>query len=230
MAEFKFKSLGAALRKITRDLESREQRLDDARRRTADWGAQYVRRHMPVAFGDLRDSVHTGPFHTIVADAPHAAAVERGSRPHWPPLAPLIDWVKLRGMQGLNARGTVKPHKRLTGTTTREHAWRAAAQLYNRRKRHEERFKEAKKALRKLGKRRRAMPEFAGAVGRLSAIVETGPGQQMSDVVAIARGIQRAIASHGTRPHWYMRSAIPKVLEILSEEVRKAMPDRGGKD
>jgi len=29
-----------------------------------------------------------------------------GSRPHWPPLAPLIAWVKLRGMQGLRRRAT----------------------------------------------------------------------------------------------------------------------------
>jgi len=190
VAEFKFKSLAAALRKISRDHESRERRLDDARRRAADRGAQYVRRHMPVAFGELRDSVHTGPFHTIIADAPHAASVERGSRPHWPPLAPLIDWVNLRGMQGIDTRGRVNPHRRLTGSTTRHHAARIAGELH-------------------------AMAAAAG-------------GQQVEDAARIARGIQRSIAAHGTRPHWFMRSSIPRVREILAEEVRRALPDRGG--
>jgi len=230
MPEFKFMSLTAAFKKIARDHEARENRLDRAREKAASRGLSVVRRKIPVAFGGLEKSAHTSPAHTIVVDAPHAAAIERGSRPHTPPLAPLVAWVKLRGMQGINARGTVKPHKRLTGSTTREHAWRAAAQLYNRRKQRDERFKAAKKALRKLGKRRRASAEFAGTVGRLNSIIESGPGQQTGDAVAIARGIQRSIAAHGTKPHWYMRAAIPKVREILAEEVRKALPDRGGKD
>jgi hypothetical protein len=182
--EFKFTSLAAAFRKILKDHDARENRLDDARRRAADKGAQYVRRHMPVAFGELRDSVHTGPFHTIVADAPHAAAVERGSRPHTPPLAPLIDWVKLRGMQGLDARGRVNPHRKLTGSTTRYHAARVA--------------------------------------GELHAMAQVG-AQQVEDAAAIARGIQRAIAAHGTKPHWFMRASIPKVREILAEEVQRAL-------
>jgi len=190
MPEFKFKSLAAAFRKILQDHASREARLDGARRRAADRGAQYVRRHMPVAFGDLRDSVHTGPFDTIVADAPHAASVEKGARPHWPPLAPLIDWVKLRGMQGLDARGRVNPHRRLTGSTTRYHAARIA--------------------------------------GELHAMAQAG-GQQIEDAELIARGIQRAIAAYGTKPHWFMRSAIPSVREILSEEVRRSLQDRGSR-
>ena len=50
----------------------------------------------------------------MIVTAPHAAAVENGSRPHWVPIDPLIAWVKLRGMQGLNRSGR--------GATTSIHA------------------------------------------------------------------------------------------------------------
>lgn len=35
---------------------------------------------------------------TLFSDAPHAAFVEYGCRPHWAPLAPLLAWVKRRGL------------------------------------------------------------------------------------------------------------------------------------
>ncbi len=34
----------------------------------------------------------------ISVDAPHAAVMETGSRPFWPPLQPLIDWVLRKGL------------------------------------------------------------------------------------------------------------------------------------
>ncbi len=62
--------------------------------------AQHLRRVVPVAFSELRDSID--PHATgVKINAPHAAAIEVGSRPHFPPIEPLIAWVKLRGMQGL---------------------------------------------------------------------------------------------------------------------------------
>ena len=116
------KELGQVLR---RDMKARERRVQSAIRRTAQKGAAHVRRNVPVAFSELRDSVSaTGT--KIVADAPHAAAVEVGSRPHWPPLEPLIKWVKLRGMQGL---ASDRQLSRLPGTTTEQQARAVNAEL-----------------------------------------------------------------------------------------------------
>jgi hypothetical protein len=85
---------------------------------------------IPVAFKELIGSLKVSRVSggtirgsevsaSVSADAPHAEAVEIGSRPHVPPLAPLIAWVKLRGMQGLKS---TKQQRRLRGTTTRVQA------------------------------------------------------------------------------------------------------------
>lgn len=87
----------------------------------------------PKAFGELRDSVHTASSPTrITVTAPHAAAVEIGSRPHVVPIDDLVRWVKLRGMQGLTKGGRVRrsignPGK--VGPTTAQQAITVAAQL-----------------------------------------------------------------------------------------------------
>lgn len=87
--------------------------------------AHAIAKNVPIAFGDLRASVHgvwTPNGGGANVEAPHAAAVEFGSRPHWVPLEPLIRWVKLRGMQGLSSR-------RKPGTTTARHSKAVAASL-----------------------------------------------------------------------------------------------------
>lgn len=69
-------------------------------RATAEDGLPVVRVAAPVAFEELRDSGHVVPRADgalILFDAPHAAAVEVGSRPHRPPVDPLIRWAELRG-------------------------------------------------------------------------------------------------------------------------------------
>lgn len=109
---------------IREDLVKLQHRLDTARRRAAQHTAMHVRRNVPVAFSELRDSVHVNDA-TVVADAPHAAPVEFGSRPHWPPIEPIIRWVKLRGSQGLT--GASMGH--LPGTTTPAHATAVAGAI-----------------------------------------------------------------------------------------------------
>lgn len=50
-----------------------------------------------VDTGELSRSVEYSPLDKggrVAVDAPHAAVVENGSRPHWPPLQPLIDWAQ----------------------------------------------------------------------------------------------------------------------------------------
>lgn len=115
MATFHIKGLRRFETVLKRHQRARKRRIEKAIRRTAIDGAKHVRRNVPVAFSELRDSVHADK-NRIVADAPHASAIEQGSRPHWPPLEPLIKWVKLRGAQALTTKRG--PSKRLPGTTT----------------------------------------------------------------------------------------------------------------
>lgn len=76
----------------------------------AHLGAEIVARAAPVDLGSLKTSVHvveTSKGALIVIDAPHAGIVEMGSRPHTPPLGPLIAWVKRhRAAFGIEGRGT----------------------------------------------------------------------------------------------------------------------------
>jgi hypothetical protein len=155
--------------------------------------AHEVAQNVPIAFGELRHSVHAevmGQFPFIrgakvIADAPHAAAVEVGSRPHWMPLAPLVKWVKLRGMQGLNKRGGVRSaNRRANGNTTAEHAFRIASQI---------------KSLERHGT------------------------NQVDDAEKIARAIQAVIAKRGTKPHFFMRSQIPFTMRHLDSLVKRAL-------
>ncbi|GEM_PF-1842331 len=105
--------------------QAREGRVKKAIVKAARQGKAYIVKFtLPIAFRELEHSLRVeskGGKVRIVADAPHAAPVETGSRPHWPPLAPLIAWVKLRGMQGNQGAAKGKP-TRLRGTTTAEHS------------------------------------------------------------------------------------------------------------
>lgn len=54
----------------------------------------------PFAFGNLRKSIHNEMYERggIVGETktsiPYAMAVEKGSRPHWAPIGPLLLWAK----------------------------------------------------------------------------------------------------------------------------------------
>jgi hypothetical protein len=79
-------------------------RLVAATHDAASTGALLVASNAPSAHGELADGVVSIDLRDgakIRSTAPHSAAVEVGSRPHMPPVAPLVAWVKLRGMQGL---------------------------------------------------------------------------------------------------------------------------------
>ncbi len=94
------KSLAALRKALGADAKRIAQKASTATQVTARRGARVVANRIPKAFGSLKGSVHV-VGRKILVDAPHAAPVETGSRPHWPPFAPILAWVKLRGMQGL---------------------------------------------------------------------------------------------------------------------------------
>lgn len=166
--------------------KDRHRRVKKALHTAAEETAAYVRANIPRAFGDLSDATRARG-ESVVTIAPHAGAVESGSRPHWMPLEPLIRWVKLRGMQGLK---TEKQIRRLKGKTTAGHARSIAQQIRDR----------------------------MSADGSDTIPVDA-PEQ-------IARAIQVAIAKGGTKPHWYMRGALPTSIENVSKEIEAALPDK----
>lgn len=112
-------------RVIKDDMRKKELAVAAAARAAARQGVAIMRSNVPVAFSELRDSIRARG-NDIVADAPHAMAVNNGSRPHMPPIAPLIKWVKLRGMQGLARE---KSRRRLPGPSTFESATTIAGMI-----------------------------------------------------------------------------------------------------
>jgi hypothetical protein len=79
---------------------------------TAHFGAEVIARNAPVDRGAIKASVHVerdGDTVRITLDAPHAGVLELGSRPHTPPLEPLIAWVKRhRASFGIEGKGTTR--------------------------------------------------------------------------------------------------------------------------
>jgi len=84
--------------------------------------------YTPMAFGYLRKSImpqvlvsHNEIMGTVSTSRDYALAVELGSRPHWPPLAPLILWVKRK----LGGRGSnIAFEAKLTGKSLRKQGFR----------------------------------------------------------------------------------------------------------
>lgn len=131
MPKYVVKSFSELQKLMEKQAKERRKRVIGAIRKAAVRGVKHVRENMPVAFGDLKGAtraVNHLDGAAVEVDAPHAGAVESGSRPHTPPLAPLIAWVKLRGMQGLKS---TRELGKLKGTTTFSHARAVANQIRN---------------------------------------------------------------------------------------------------
>jgi hypothetical protein len=178
---------------IARDLQRLERRVQLELAGAAIDGAHAIEPHIPVAFAELRGSLHVDASRAlegeirIVLDAPHAEAVERGSRPHTPPLEPLIRWVKLRGMQGLTKTGRIKSAKaRAWGPTSAAQANRIATSI---------------RAFRVTGE----------------LVTDVNAPEK------IARAIQMSIRKNGTKPHWMVRRTLPEIEVILGRHMRRAV-------
>lgn len=208
------RALRFVMRMIKKDLRGKEKAVLRATRKAAKRGAKIVKRRVPVAFSELADSVVDIPAINgaiIIATAPHAAAVENGSRPHTPPLEPLIKWVRLRGMQGLaGAAKRAETRLRKGGSVSisdinsAQHASVIAGRL------------------RSMGVHR---GNYKIAIGQ-----HTTTNAFDKATIKIARAIQASIAKHGTKPNAYMLNSLPAIEAILAEEIEAAMSDKGGTD
>lgn len=126
--------------RLAKDIARYQKNIEEGMFEAAQRSVPKVVKNTPKAFGELRNSVHAtqGPV-TITVSAPHAAAVEIGSRPHVVPIEELVKWVKLRGMQGLSSQGRViRSAKSIgaskVGPTTAGHAMTVAAEIRSLRK------------------------------------------------------------------------------------------------
>jgi hypothetical protein len=214
MATKTFSNLKDALTAMRKDARMRTTRLKNAVRRAARDGARYiVDETVPTAFEELADSVHvevggrgTGSA-SVVVDAPHAAAVENGARPHWPPLDPIIHWVELRGIQGITQTGRLVRSKK----KIREEDASVTKHI-------------AKRLRTELGGVSAAASWRARASTGSLARSELGADPA---VVAVARAIQVSIAKKGTPPRKYVQRAVYPTVAFLDEAVRRALPDQG---
>lgn len=84
-------------RLLLEDQERLRAEVHDAIVDAAQVATRLIRSRVPIDTGELRRSVHvteTAGGAEVVYDAPYAAAEEAGTRPFWPPLAPLLAWAK----------------------------------------------------------------------------------------------------------------------------------------
>lgn len=206
-----FRSLAEANVAIKSDMRARNARMRKAVRQTTRQTRNWIAREsVPRAFGELADSLEvedTEKGSQIVSGAPHSAAVENGSRPHTPPLAPLIRWVQLRGVQGLTDKGGVKNNRSRQGfilNPRKEHAYTVASEVRAR-----------------LGKSGAAQWKHQERLR-----LETSSAMVDPTTIAIARAIQHAISVRGTKPHRFMMAGVPVAKNFLSGFVADALPDK----
>ena len=105
-------SLRELERTLKHDLTAITRKAIKATRAAARKGRAIAKKKAPAAFGELRDGIDVDPLEDgarIRSSAPHSCAVEAGSRPHWPPLEPILAWVKLRGAQGIHTKRRLAP-------------------------------------------------------------------------------------------------------------------------
>jgi hypothetical protein len=83
--------------------------LRSAAMRLEGWVVDEIRTaepHPAVAQGELAGSVVTTTVDDgaiVKVEAPHGAFMEEGTRPHFPPLQPLEDWVRVKGFAKTDA-------------------------------------------------------------------------------------------------------------------------------
>jgi hypothetical protein len=209
--------LGQLARRLKRDADKLEDRIYRAVEKTAFRAVKPIRKRVPKAFGELYDSIqgysegkHGGPVTS--ADAPHAGAVEIGSAPHTPDFRRLVEWVKLRGAQGLTSSGRIrKRYPRSSGPTTPRQA-RLVAQEFKR--------------LVIRGRSTPSRPYRPGSLGKFGTPARAGRQihGRFTPIDApemIAQRISKAIQVNGTKPHWYVRESLPDIKNILDYEMKK---------
>lgn len=168
-------------RKLPRDVKQLLQGSQKKMHEAALLGAEIIAGQAPVDMGPLKASPHvevTEHGARIRIDAPHAGIVELGSRPHRPPIGPLIEWVRRHrasfGIDAPRGRAPKTPTRTLYGAALAAHT-------------------------RALARHQRADRE----------------------VLRIACALQAKIAREGTKPRYFVRNSMPRLLSALRSLLAK---------
>ena len=100
----KFSDVASFKAKLQADMKRLQNGLNAGLRRAVASAVAEVKANAPEASGALKDSIHAVGL-KIVCDAPYAIFVEKGTRPHWPPIAPILAWVQRKGFMSYSASG-----------------------------------------------------------------------------------------------------------------------------
>ncbi len=152
-------------------------------------GAELLAKRAPKDTGILKSSIRamaTEDGARILLDAPHAAIVELGSRPHFPPLQPLIDWVRRQVSRG-SIETSAKPSSK--------------------------RSLRAPKALAGRKLHGAALAAHRQYVERYEA-ARANEAKYEEEIQAIARAIQRKIGREGTKPTYVVRNSIDDLVTL----------------
>lgn len=140
--------------------------------RAALRGVRLVAEDTPVDEGIARSgwqAQRTEDGAELFNDVPYVGVLEMGSRPHRPPLRPILEWVVRKfGADLENTKAS-----------------------------------------------RRSFEDM---------------GDVSSEAVGIAMAVVDKIAREGTEPNWMVRNNIPKLTELLQEEVERMLRRMGGGD
>lgn len=153
-----------------------------------------------VDTGELRNSCEWD-FHTMQlgVTAPHGAFLEVGTRPHMPPIEPLVEWAKRKFSPNRRKRQkSKKSARRKKGLGERLSKWAKKNLLFT-------------AALHK------------GASGRAARPRIKKPELTDKQARAIAWRVAMSIKKKGTKPRFYMRETVHGLKPLVLPEIRRAM-------
>ena len=135
----------------------------------------------------------------LSVDAPYAAAMEYGTRPFWPPMAPLIEWVKRKGMIGRVSKpkkdSALRPLKRREGEGDTAYQSRMDARA----------------------------DRAAVAKSMRASMSRALTTQADAQAWAIARMIRFKIAAHGIEPRHFFKKSMEKAPKFLRAEIDREL-------
>jgi hypothetical protein len=196
----------------------RAQRVVEAVHESCLLGAEVVAKAAPVDQGLIKMSTRAqrlGPTRSrIISDAPHSGIVELGSRPHMPPLGPILKWV--RRHRAYFTQGAVRvPRRAKPGAAKPKRKFKLSTRV--------KRF--VRGLIRGALKRFGIGPKKSRATRRTTANTERRQSTE-KELLAIAQGIRFKIAKTGTKPTHFTRKQLPKLQKILRVIVARRIEDR----
>lgn len=215
------------LAKLFKEHEAaRMRRVAAAVHEAAALGAEVVASKAPVDLGGIKASTRAESLDEtharIVTDAPHAAAVEAGARPHTPPLQPLIDWVR-RHKHLFSAAGTPKGLDRVARARKKVSLRARVTAAIRGARRAARRY--VAKALRRLVVGVYGKKTGGGRRAAAGTPINARAALDEARIEQIARGIQGKIAKHGTKPTWFTKNQLPLLGRILGQIVLRRIKD-----